>query len=68
MHLFRAKMSRQLGVVDLTQQHLPTKGQHHQSRLLFCALKDQFKPVFGHNMKLRMIPTCSPSQLPHFNV
>ena len=57
MHLLRPKMSRQLSIVDLIQQYLPTRRWHHQSRLLFCALKDQFKPVFGHNMKLSMIPT-----------
>ena len=68
MHLFRPKMSRQLSVVDLIQQYLPTRRWHHQSRLLFCALKYQFKPVFGHNMKLSMIPMCFLSQLPHFNV
>ena len=53
------QMSRQLSVVDLIQQHLLTKRQHNQSRLLFCALRDQFKHVFGHNMELSMIPTCS---------
>ena len=53
MHLFRAKMSRQLSVVDFIQQHLPTRRRHHHSRLIFCALKDQFKPVFGHNMKTK---------------
>ena len=68
MHLLRPKMSRQLSVVDLIQQHLPTRRWHHQSRLLFCTLKDQLKSVFGHNMKLSMISTCSPSQLPHFNI
>ena len=68
MHLFSPKISRQLSVVDLIQQYLPTKRWHHQSRLLFCAFKDQFKSVFGHNMKLSMIPTCSPSQFPHFNI
>ena len=57
MHLFRPKMSRQLSVVDLIQQHLLTRRWQHQSRLLFCAFKDQFKPMFGHNMKLSMIPT-----------
>ena len=68
MHLFRPKMSRQLSVVDLIQQHLLTGRWHHQSRLLFCAFIDQIKPVFGHNMKLSMTPTCSTSQLPHFSV
>ena len=68
MHLLRPKMSRQLSVVDLIQQHLPTRRRHHQSRLLFWAFKDQFKSVFGHNMKLSMIPTCSLSQFPHFNI
>ena len=68
MHLFRPKMSRQLSVVDLIQQHLPTKRRHHQSRLLFCAFKDQFKPVFGYNVKLSMIPMSSPSQFAHFSV
>ena len=68
MHLFRAKISRQLSVVDFIQQHLLITIWHHQSKLLFCAPKDQIKPEFGHNMKLSMIPTCSPSQLPHLNV
>ena len=69
MHLLSPKMSRQLSVVDLIQQHLPTRRQHHQSRLLlFCTFKDQLKSMFGHNMKLSMIPTCSPSQFPHFNI
>ena len=67
MHLFKAKMSRQLSVVDLIQQYLPTRRWHHQSKLLFCALKDQLKSVLGYNMKPSMIPTCSPSQHPHFN-
>ena len=53
------KMSRQLRVVDLIQQHLPTRRRHHQSRLLFCTFKDQLKTMFGHNMKLSMIPTSS---------
>ena len=61
MHLLRPKMSRQLSVVDLIQQYLPTRRWNHQSRLLFCALKDQFKPVFGHNMKLSMIHMLSKS-------
>ena len=68
MHLFRAIMSRQLSVVDLIQQYLPIRGRHHQSRLLFCTLKDQLKSMFGHKMKLSMIYTRSPSQLPHFSV
>ena len=68
MHLFRAKMGRQLSVVDFMQQNLPTRRRNHQSRLLFYALKGQLKPVFGHNIKLSMIPMCSPSQLPHFNI
>ena len=68
MHLFGPKMSRQLNVVDFIQQHLPTKRWHHQSRLLFWAFIDQFKPVFGYNMELSMTPTCSTSYLPHFNV
>ena len=68
MHLFRPKMSRQLSVVDLIQQYLPTKRWHHRSRLLFCTLKDQIKSVFGYNMKQSMISTCSPSQIPHFNI
>ena len=68
MHLFSPKMSRQLSVVDLIQQYLPIRRQHHQSRLLFCTLKDQLKSVFGHNMKLSMIPTSSLSQLAHFIV
>ena len=65
MHLFRSKMSKQLSIIDLIQKHLPTR-RWHQSRLLFCAFKDQLKPVFGHNVKLSMIPTSSPSQLAHF--
>ena len=68
MYLFRPKMSRQLSIVDLIQQHLLTKRWHHQSRLLFFACKNQFKPVFGHNVKLSMIPMSSPSQLAHFSV
>ena len=66
MHLFRPKMSRQLSVVDLIQQHLPTRRWHHQSRLLFCAFIDQIKPVFGYNMKLSMTSTCSTSQVSSF--
>ena len=68
MHLFRPKMSRQLSVVDLIQQHLLTRRWHHQFRLLICALKDQFKPMSGDNTKLIIICTCSLSQLPHFNI
>ena len=68
MHFLRPKMSRQVIVVELIQQHLLTRRWHHQSRLLFYTLKDQLKSVFGHNMKLSMIPTCYPSQLYHFNV
>ena len=56
MHLLSPKMSRQLSVVDLIQQYLLTRRWHHQSRLLFCTFKDQLKSVFGHNMKLSMIP------------
>ena len=68
MHLFGPKMSRQLSVVDFIQQYLPTRRWHHQSRLLSWAFIYQFKPVFWHNMELSMTPTCSTSQLPHFNV
>ena len=68
MHLLSPKMIRQLIVVDFIQQYLPTRRWHHQSILLFWAFKDQLKSVFGHNMKLSMIPTCSPSQFPHFNI
>ena len=68
MHPLSPKMGRQLSVVDLIQQHLPIRRRHHQSRLLFFTLKDQLKSVFGYNMKLSMISTCSPSQFPHFNV
>ena len=68
MHLFSPKMSRQLSIVELIQQYLPAKRSHHQSRLLFCTHKDQLKSVLGHNIKLSMIPTCSPIQLPHFNI
>ena len=67
MHLLRPKISRQLSIVDLIQQHLTIRRWQHQSRLLFYTLKDQLKSVFGHNMKLSMISTCSLSQLPHFN-
>ena len=66
INFFSPKMSRQLSVVNLIQQHLLTKRWHHQSRLLFWAFKDQLRSVFGHNMKLSMIPTCSPSQLSSF--
>ena len=68
MHLLRPKMSRQISVVDLIQQHLLTRKWHYQSRLIFCAFKDKLKSVFRHNMKLSMIPTSSVSQLPHFRV
>ena len=68
MHLLRPKMSRNISFVELIQQHLLTRRREHQSRLLFCTLKDQLKSVFGHNIKLSMISTCSPSQPPHFNV
>ena len=68
MQFFRPKMSRQLSVVDFIQQYLLIRRRHHQSRLLFCAFKDQLKPVFGHNMKLSIIPTSSPSKLAHFSV
>ena len=68
MHLFGPKMSRHLSVVNLIQQYLPTRRWYHQSRLLFYALKVQFKPLFGYNMKLSMIDTCYLSQLPYFNV
>ena len=68
MHLFRPKISRKLSIVGPILQYLLTRRQYHQSRLLFCTLKNQLKSVFGHNMKLSMIFTCSPSQLPHFNV
>ena len=68
MHLFNPKMSRQLSVVDLIQQYLPTRRWYHQSRLLLWAFKDKFKAVLGYNMKLSMIPTSSASQLPHFRV
>ena len=66
MHLFGPKISRQLSVVDLIQQHLLIRRWHHQSRLLFCALKNQFKPIFGHNMKLSMIPRALRVKLPSF--
>ena len=68
IHLFRAKMSRQLRAVDLIQQNLPTKRQYHKSRLLLYTLHDQLKPMFGYNRKLSMICTCSISQFPHFSV
>ena len=68
MHLFRPKMSGQFSIVDFIQQYLLTRKRHHQSRLLFCAFINQIKPVFGHNMKLNMIPTCFLSQLSHFSV
>ena len=68
MHPLRPKIILQLSVVDLIQQHLPTRRRHQQSRLLLYAFKDQFKSVFGYNMKLSMIPTSSANQLPHFRV
>ena len=68
MHLLSPKMSGQISVVDLIQKHLLTRRWHHQSRLLFCTFKDQLKSMFGYNMKLSMIPTCSPSQFSHFNI
>ena len=68
MHLFSPKMSRQLSVVDLIQQYLLTRRRHHKSRLFFCTFKVQLKSVFGHNMKLNMIPMRSLSQFPHFNI
>ena len=68
MHLLSPKTSRQLSFVDLIQQHLQTRRQHHQSGLPLCAFKDQLKSVFGQNIKLSTISMCFPSQLPHFNI
>ena len=68
MHLFGPKMSRKLSIMDFIQQHLLTKRQHHQSRLLFWAFIDEIKSMFRHHMKLSMTPTCLTSQLPHFSI
>ena len=68
MHLFVPKISRQLSIVDLIQQYLPIWRQHHQSRLLFWAFINKFKPMFRHNMKLSMIAKCPTCQISHFSI